>query len=80
MTDYSIGEQSILETKQNCPSNCTKLLYREMIAYDSIFKINFNCKFISALQYATNERYDVRSRFPQEQNQVCKVSICDRAL
>ncbi|XP_011051067.1 PREDICTED: uncharacterized protein LOC105144087 isoform X1 [Acromyrmex echinatior] len=40
MTDYPIGEQSILETR-HCPT----------------------------LQYATNERYDVGSRFPQEQNQ-----------
>lgn len=34
------------------------------------FKINFNCKLISALQYATTERYDVGNRFPQEQKQV----------
>lgn len=45
---------------------------------DSINFLKSILKFISALQYATNERYDVvGSRFPQEheQEQVCKISI-----
>jgi len=32
-------------------------------------------KFISALQHATNERYDVGNGFSQEEKQVYKVSI-----
>lgn len=37
-------------------------------------------KFISALQHAINERYDVRNGFSQEEKQVCKVSDYDRVI
>ncbi|XP_011687633.1 PREDICTED: uncharacterized protein LOC105449886 isoform X3 [Wasmannia auropunctata] len=70
--DYAINEQSILEAK-HCPtSNCVYKTSCETIMRIINDTINFLKsilkKFISAL-HATNERYNVESKFSQEQKQ-----------